>query len=327
MIALISALALVANAFSAPPAAQKPVTLAHVFKLGQKMHYELKSGLQIQTRQMGLDTFIPEDLDLSYSFSTEVTKLKADGIAVVHYLRPTITQVDGETVDHGPVSHIEKLNQDEMLTVTPVNDIIDHQEVKKSKKNGTGTLRLRSNTVLQVGGLIGSYVQEIYRLSLFVGAFDTSLDFSPRLPLDEVSVGDTWKRTVGYQPQKLKGKDGKQAVQRLDYTYTYQGTDTWNGRKVYKITASLTLDTDLAEFFNQMMDARPDESGLKTIPLKLQANVDYYLDGVTMHTLAVDARTEGGFKIVLTEAPGQPIVEQTLKGKSTLRLVGVSQAK
>jgi len=331
MFALVCALAVLGWTQAAPPPAktEKPVTLGRVFKLGQRMKYEVRSSLQIQHRMIGLETFIPEDLDIIYSFTTEVTKMKPDGIAELRYLRPTMTQIAGETADSGPVSHVEKTNLDFLLTVTPVNDIIDEKDMtpkKKDKPKSGGSLLLRRGTpAAQIQGLIGSYVQEIYRLSLFVGSLDSSLDFSPRLPLDDVSVGDTWKRTVGYSPQKVKGKEGKASVQRLDYTYTYRGIDTWNGKKVYKITSDLNLDSDLATFFNDMFDAKPEETNLKSIPLKLKANVVFYLDAATMHTLEADASTEGGFKVVLTNMAANAVEEQNLKGHSTMKLLGISQ--
>jgi hypothetical protein len=321
---LIPVLALLAPPPLAQKAVGKPVTLGHVFKMGEKTQYQVKSSLQIQARGGGLQTFIPEDLDLSYAFTTEVTKLKTDGIAVVHYLRPHITQVDGETVDHGPVTTVEQTADDYLLTITPVNEIIEMQDLKKPGKAGglwSGTAGV-SRSPLQ--DPIGQFLGDVYRLALFIGSPEASLDFSPRLSLDEVNVGDTWQRTVSYQPQKLKGKNGKQAVQRLDYTYTYAGVDTYNGRKVHKVTATLGLDTNLGDFINQMMDATPEETGLKGIPLTMKAKIEFFLDFTTMQTLAANATAEGGFKVFITSNPSSPVEEETLKGSTTLRLVGAS---
>lgn len=330
MFALVSALALLSAGHqgTTKPAGAKPVTLAHVFKLGQKMQYQVKSELQTDERNFMSQTFIPSELTLSYGFTTEITKVKPDGIAVMHYQRPTMTQVDGETADRGPLTHVEKIDLDAMLTVTPVNDIIDHQDLSKSKKPGTGggLRQIRMNSAFNQGSLpsiIGPYIVEMQRLMLFVGNFESALDLSPRLPLDEVSVGDTWKRTVGYQPQKVKGTDGKQAVQRLDYTYTYEGMSTWNNKPAQRVTATLTLDTDLADFINQTYNVNSDVTGIKTIPLKLNAKVEYFLDPTTFHTIAANASTEGGFKIVLNQL-AQAYTEQQLIGKTTLRLTGIS---
>lgn len=315
MFALLSALAL---AVAPPPA--KPVTLNHVFKLGQKMQYDVKSHLQTQVRGGDLETFIPFDRDLNYQFSMQVDKLKADGIALVHVLQPQETEIEGETADHGPITRINKLNEDLLLTMTPVNDVVEVKDQTKKPK-GSGSLLLRTSGFVQAGAFL-PFVNEIYALAMFQGA---QMETGPRLPLDEVAVGDTWKRTVAYQPQKVKGKN-EQAVQRLDYTFTYNGLDTWNGKKVQKVNAKLNLDTDVAAYFNQMMETTPEESGLKGIPLKLQASIDFYLDPVTMHTLAADGTSEGGFKLVLNNAPNAPVLEEKVNGSFSLRLVGVSQA-
>lgn len=309
----------------APPTPAIPLTRA--FKPGQRMSYSVRASLQVQQRQMGLQTFIPEDLDFNYDFTLDVKDVNKDGIASVRYNRPKITEIEGETVDSGPKTRVENVKQDLMLKISPLNEILDMKDLTAEKPKGKPgsfrQLRWTGETASQgLGELIGPFVGEVQRLALFIGPFDTSLDIAPRMPVEEVSVGDTWKRTVGYQPQKVRGKEGQQAVQRLDYTYTFKGDDLWNGKPVKRVEAVLKLDTDLAAFFNQLFGAKPEQTGLKSIPLKLDATIQFYLDPTTLNTLAAVGRSSGGFSIMLTANPNEPLQEMLLSGRSNLKLVG-----
>src|SRR5438045_3420159 len=57
------------------------VTLTRVSKANEKLAYSVRSHLQVEYRQIGLQTWIPENLDYNYAFTTLVTQLKADGMA------------------------------------------------------------------------------------------------------------------------------------------------------------------------------------------------------------------------------------------------------
>lgn len=305
-----------------------PVQIARVFKAGEKLEYEIKSKLHSERRSRGLETFIPEDLDISYRFTTEVKTLKADGIVDLVYQRPTMTIVEGETFDRPPKTEIEKTKLNFLLTISPANEILNMKDLNPPKKTtgktggGDRSVRLMTTAAGRQGiPFIGQFISEIQRLSLFVGSFESALDFAPRLPFEKLKVGDTWKRTVGYSPQKLKGKDGKTIVQRLDYTFTYQGIVDSNGKKVYRIVGNCGLDSNLADFINQTFDAKPEETGLKSIPLHFKAEIDFDLDLTTMKTLAARAKSEGGYKIILTDLPDDPVQEETFKGETQLRLV------
>src|SRR4051812_16683402 len=98
---ILSAIALslaLSSAQQAKAAPAQPITLNRVFAKGEKLQYAVNSTLHVEARPYGLATFMPEDLDLNYKFSAEVTALKNDGVAVIHYLRPNMVQVNGETV-------------------------------------------------------------------------------------------------------------------------------------------------------------------------------------------------------------------------------------
>lgn len=322
--------------FSALAGAQdKPVQLQRTSKAGEKLAYSVKSYLQLETRQIGLDTFIPESLDIDYDFTAEAVASKADGIFDFRYKRPTMTITEGETVDAGPKKTIEKSNYDLMITVSPINEFLETKDLapKKPEKDpkktgGGGGLRYSGNArpglqdPSQIGGgLIGQFVQEVQRLALFIGSIDTAIDFQPKLDFREVSKGDTWKRTISYSPQKLKSKGNKTVMQRLDYVYTYGGVVESAGKKVNRVTAELKMNSDLVQFIKDNFDTSQGAFPFKEITFELQAKIDYDLDLQTGHTLKAEANSEGGFKIVAIQYPEDPIVEQKLKGNTKLTLV------
>jgi hypothetical protein len=157
---------------------------------------------------------------------------------------------------------------------------------------------------------------------------ESSLDFAPKFPFNDVLPGDTWKRTVGYQPQALKGKKGQQPViQRLDYTYTYKGLVNVEGKTFQRVTADLSLNTDLAAWANQdaSKDSKDDGPQLSKMPMTLKATIEFDLDPKTFDTVAARAYSQGGFQVYMSDAPGQVYFESKLKGSTTLSLRSITR--
>jgi hypothetical protein len=144
------------------------------------------------------------------------------------------------------------------------------------------------------------------------------LDFNPKLPFDEVSKGDTWKRTAGFSPQQVRGNEGKSAVQRLDYTYTYLGVVESEGRKVHRVVSTMGLDTDAGAYINQLLRRTAEETGLKEARLKLTASITYDLDLSTCKTLKATAESSGEVLIFVTAVPDKPVVHEKFKGRTTM---------
>ena len=315
MLPLLAALFVIAPADS--------VTLSRKYTANEKLAYSVHATMNAEHRGGALETWIPEDLDITYSFTTLTQALKADGIAQILYTRPTFTITEGETFTSPPKSKVDKLNQSVRLTMSPINEILDVKDLTP-KKDKKGVLFVRTPARRQAMSFLGEFIGEIQRLSLFVGSFDSALDLAPRLPLDEVKVGDTWKRTVSYQPQKLKSKDNKQVVQRLDYTYTYRGIVQSQGKSVQRVEATLEFSNDLAEFFNQTVESTSEDTGLKKIPLKLSAKINFDLDVKSGKTIYAEANGAGGFQVFTTEDDDDATYEEKYKGRTILKLVGTS---
>jgi hypothetical protein len=326
------------------PAAPAPVTLSRKFVAGQKLAYTIDGELRAEDRGAGLDTWIPDNVNLSYGFTMTVQKLKSDGIVDVLYRRPTFTETQDEDFDSGPKKHVDHLDEKLLLTLSPINQILDVKDLnpdskKKKKDDGDGdgdggdggdsgnfvaTSVLRRQEVLDPT----QFLDELHRLSIFVGSFDSALDFNPKLPLDKVAIGDTWKQTVSYQPQKLKGdKKGNQEVQRLDYVFTYQGPKVSNGKQVERVEATLDLNTDLGAFFNQLLHATPEQSQLEKIPMHLKASIDFDLDPKSFTTLRAVAKSEGDFAIWIHGQQDRAAFEEKFRGTTTETLTGQTIVK
>lgn len=310
-----------------PRSQPQAVKLRRVFAKGEKAQYEVKASMLAEQRDIVITTFMPETLDYVYKFNYEVTDLKADGICDLRYKRPTLTHTEEAAGDAKPTTKTEQLDFDLLLTVSPVNDLINVKDLKPKKPEkgkGGGLLRLASRSVgsdTQIGGILGQFVGEIQRLALFVGSLESALDFSPKLPYDEeVLPGATWKRTVGYSPQKSSGT-GKMAVQRLDFLYTYVGLMDVNGKKVQRVTADLEFKTDLAQFVHETFNVKPADTGLKEAPMQYKAHVEYDLDPKTLRTLMTVAKSEGGFSLKTTTSGNQPLLEQIFKSTCKMRLL------
>lgn len=307
------------------------VTLTRRFTPGEKLAYSITSHITAEQRQKGLQTFIPEDLDLNYGFDFTVQSVNGAGLATMRYQRPTMTEIQGETANSSPKTKVQKINMIELLTMSPINELIDHKDIAPKKptakkpKVGAHSASPAVGAARLQAPIFGQYIAEMHSLALFIGGVDSGLDFAPKLPLEAVKVGDTWKRTVGYQPQRLSGKENdKAAVQRLDYTYTYLGPMTVDGKKILRIQAKLELKTDLADYLKTLMKQsgmRGDETNLKTMPLHMKASIDFDLDPKNCHTLLAAATSEGGFELFVKE-DDEAYYEERFKGRTNLELVG-----
>lgn len=281
-----------------------------------------------QFRTYGLNTFLPSEQGYEYKFTLDVQQEKADGIVSAIYQRPSYTEVYGETFDTPERRVTTDPKMKVLLEVTPINEILSIKDLlppAEPKKGGKGKAQLhlaRSSKVSVQGDILGQFIGEVYRLVLFVGSLDSALDFNPKFDYDAVNVGDTWKKTVSYTPQKLKNST-KSAVQRLDYVYTYKGLMEVNGKKVQRVTATLKMDTDAGEFVNQMMGMKPSESGLKKLSLKVDASIDFDLDPKTFITLRGTAVSKGSVNLEITDIKDQAYQEVLLDGKSEISLLSI----
>lgn len=312
---------LIATVVLAPLTSQDTTELYREFTKGESWNYTVKAHLLTDNAELGRSA-LPSTIDFVYDWSATVKSVDEAGFAKVEYKRPFITQIEGETEDSGPRSTKIPLDMHVEMQLSPINEITDVKEIEKPKgKSGGGITRfVRSmeaagfspRTALQLGG----FQQDLYQMALFIGSMETALDFNPKLPLDSIAVGETWKKTVSYQPQALKGSK-EQAVQRLDMEYKYDGIMDVNKVKVHRISATIKLDTDAALYINQMMGTTPGQSGLKSFPLQLDSKIEFDLDLKSKKTLRAEANTVGHWSI-FQSGINQAVVTEDLKGRATM---------
>jgi len=313
----------------------KPIELSRKFTLGEKLSYFARAQFTQEQRSGSLQTFLPRDEEISYRYSMTVQKVKADGIAEVLYQRPTMEFIMGDTAESAAKKSSEKLDLKYQLDVSPINEIVAQKNLnpkKPDKKDAAANAFVRK--VMRQGsqsdqvalGLLFSFVGEVQQLAFFVGPMDSGLDIAPKFPFDEVSIGSTWKSTVGYSPQKLKGSDGKSAVQRLDYVYTYQGLmKNKDGKDIHRIQAKVKLDTDMVDFARQLAGGSASSSFLKSVPLNFEGTVDFDLDPSNFHMLKASAESKGSFAISAKGAD-QPVLENRFRGRTSVKLEGRTMA-
>lgn len=320
---MIASLMLASVVGTAQPAT---VDLSRVFSKGQTLNYQVRTRMVIEQRQGDVNTFIPSDLDLNYDFSVAVQDVKPSGFASVVYRRPTMTIIEGETADEPPKTMVQRTNMNFAVDLSPINEIGGLRDLNPpARPSGSGSSRVVSaapvSSAAQVD-IVSQFAGELQRLALFVGNFDSALDFNPKLPYEEAKVGETWKRTVSYQPQVMSGTRNQMAMQRLDMTYTYVGLVQSEGKQVHRITASVKLDSDAGAFINQMMGMSPDQSGLNRLPLKLDTQIEFDLDKDTRHTIRAVARTDSSWSLMLSGMT-RPVVEERITGRATMRLTSI----
>lgn len=312
---------------SAPQAA--PVELVRTFQKGKTYSYEVKSHLLTEAREPTLTTFIPSEIDINYDFNYLVKELRPGGFGYLVYKRPFIYQIEGETAESAPKTEKIKVDYNMGLDVSPINAVTNIKDLNPPKPPTKGGGLKRLEAVLTSRGVsretqldIFGFVISIYQLALGIGSLDSALDFNPKLPVDEVKVGDTWKKTVSYQPQELKGSKGQQAVQRLDMTFKYEGLVTVGNATYQRITATVSLNSDAALFVNQLMGTKPEESGLRKMPLQFTTNLSFDLDPKTLDTVRGSTSTKGAWSLEVSGS-NEPVMEEKLQGKASIKLVSI----
>ena len=303
------------------------------FKKGEQHKYEVRSYMIDEIAEYPVITAIPQRIDLNYDFTLKVLDVKNGGFAVAEYRRPTMTQINGETAESAPVRNVEKIDMNFKMDLSPINEITNVEDLPKTNSTGKGLplpggylvkweralQQLRATSPEAYANLqaldISQFIGELQRMVLFIGSLDSAIDFNPKLPLDEVEVGDTWKKTVSYQPQSKSGKKGEIINQRLDMTYKYEGIKVVDGVKVHRITASVDLDTDIAKFFNDLLGASPSQTGLSKMPMKLNSKLEFDLDLKSKATLYAEGNSNASWSIEVPQLPGQAVVSSKMTGK------------
>ncbi len=303
-----------------------PIELFRQWKPNTTMTYEVVSSLQTEDRDYMTSIFIPEDLDIKYQFSMQIGAVTPEGFASVTYKRPKVEVTEGETVESPPVTKIEEVNEHLILSMSPVNAITDIRDLtpqkETKKKDGLSHLRpVLEMLEKQVRNPVAEFVGDFQRLALFIASPETSMDFGPALSVFEVEPGSTWEVTATYQPQKLKGKKGKMAPQRLDYKYKYIGLVESGDKQVHRVEGVLVLDTDIAPWLNDLMGTTPGQSRLRGFQLKLNTKVEFDLDKDTKNTIAARAVAAGEMAISVTDITDVPLFEERIKGRTRMRLV------
>lgn len=328
------AAAILLNPASAPqtktdaPAA--PVSLLRVFKKGEVLKYQVRGLIVQETQRIGMPYMQPSDQEINYDSTLTVQAMKADGFADLIYKRPTMEIVLGETGDRDRQVMKEKTDINLLLTMSPINHVTNSKDlnvkpaVTPARQKPKPALLKASNPFAalanaSVGQISIPFVEDLKRVSLFVGTLDTAIDLNPPLPDDDTKVGATWKQTATYQPQAIKGQKDQMQVQRLDWTYVYSGVVDSEGKKVHRITGTLKLDTDVAKMVNAQAGSA-SRSGLEALPIKMDMKVEFDLDLNTRHTLAARSESKGSWSLKLVGAP-ETVLEERFTGRTTLRLV------
>lgn len=287
----------------------EPVDIGRVFTAGERYQYEVRSELTAESRSGNLLTFMPEHREIRYRCTWQVVQMLPDGVARITYQRPTLTETVWE--EDRPLVTTDRLDARLEIDLSPTNDFLSVRNLQSARYATRGGLTSDSDP-------ISGFLTELYRLAMFVGSLDAALDFRPRLPFDPVRIGDRWRRTIGYQPQRLAGTE-RSAVQRIDTEYIYEGLQEAEDGFFHRVTSTVRLDTDLAGFFTQM-GFQPEAIGVARIPTRLTTQLTFDLDPRTRRTLRARGTSEGGFEI---HRVGQtrPEVETRLRGRSELNLL------
>jgi hypothetical protein len=318
-LSLITAVALAA------PIQDQSVDLVRTFKAGQKATYVFTSRMQFEHRQVPLETFIPEIATYSSTINTTVEKMKPDGVADIRVKRPDIAVKTGETFDTPPKTIVLIKDVNQLITMSKKNQVLDFEDFTPKPKppagaggGGGGGNLLATIGVVQPNAQdpIVAWMEQLRQLAAFVNFFD----MGPILPSGPVTVGETWKETVGYAPVTVsEGADkGKNINARIDYAMTYMGKVARNGKNFHHIVGKMLQDTDAAPYLADLMGVKPEASIFKSVKLKLDGKVDYYLDLATLDPVEILANSTGSIDVEVASYTGGPVYQERFKSRASL---------
>jgi hypothetical protein len=304
----------------ASPAEAPPIDLVRTFKAGAKATYVFTSRMQFEHREVPLETFIPETATYSSTINTTVEKMKPDGVADLRVKRPNIAVKTGETFDAPPKTIVLIKDINQLITLSKKNQMLDFEDFTPKPKPPAGGGGQLLATIGVVAGVpqdpIVAWMEQLRQLAAFVNFFD----LGPVLPNGPVSVGDTWKETVGYVPVTVaEGADkGKNINARIDYEMTYMGKATRNGKTFEHITGKLAQNTDAAPYLADLMGVKPEASIFKQVKLVLNGKVDYYLDPATLDPVEILAASDGSIDVEVTTYTAGPVYQERFKSRASL---------
>ncbi len=285
------------------------VDLSRRFTAGSRETYAVTSHLLVEEKAPMLATFMPMELDMNYGFTVDTLALGPRGTAEVRYRRPSIVVIEGQTSESAPKKQVKAQDNDFRLFLSPTNEVL----LAKSFAFGPILASSFARAQRQPGG-ITLLTDQLRTLALFVGEFDTSLDFSPKLPYYPVKVGDSWHQTLSYQPRELTSKAGTWAIQRLDATYKYAGQAVRDGKPVRRIVAEVSLDEDVTPFVVQL-----GVGSVTAMRLRFSATITFDLDPATHATIFAEALSKGGSSLEVAASPGSPIFEDRFTGRTQMK--------
>lgn len=326
MHALVFASLLVAQ--GTPPASAPAASLLErKFTSGETLHYSVRSLLTVEERAQGLNTFLPRDYGFEYDYTMKVNSVDQDGNAQVAYNRPKTVYVEGEFAERPERRTNQqgggfKLN----LRISPINELIGVEEVKQPSRTSGRALRYMAQEEPPpriTEALAGQFTSELMRIALMTGSLDNSMDFAPPLSFKPVRVGGSWKKTVGYTPQRL-GSGSEQGVRRLDFTYTYRGIVDSNGKKVHRIEGAVSQDSDIWPFLLQQYGLEKKDTPFESLILKFDSKLEFDLDLKTLHTVRARAESRGSTKLSL-RAGNQAVEEMQFFGENQLTLQKITR--
>lgn len=306
-----------------------PVLVQRRFTPNEINSYRFSATLVVETQETGLAVALPSEVGYEYTFTTRTRSVDEDGIADLRYERGPTFRIDGAFGEQGGRRVLEAEGFTFDMKVTPINEILDFKEVKPPTRTPaprTSNQSIRMMAQDQMSGreltdiVAGQYIQDLNRLALFIGNFDSSFDFAPKFEDDPKKPGDTWLYTVSYQPQRLSGT-GRTAVQRLDMRYRYDGPMTVNGKQIERVSATIRLDNDMAGFVAQSFGIPAAQNPFQSLRLQYNSDFTFDLEPKSFKILRAQALSRGSVITRLRGVEGNA-AERRMTGESTLTLVG-----
>ena len=309
-------------------AAAQPTDLSRVFTKGETFRYQVRTELIIERKfpAFGEQTAVPESQGLEFTSSLEIKEVKGGGFATAIYRRPFMTLVLGETAAEPERRQRINTNFNLQMDISPINEVTALKDLNppaRPARPGGGSMNQLNVMMPQedprasIGAFVEQFAGALYQFAFGVSSIDDGIDLSPKLPYEPVVVGEMWKRTVGFAPQR-SGTGGRVENRRFDIEFTYAGPVQRNGRTMLLVNGLLKVDGDVAGFINQDAGRGAADTGIREFALKMEAKIAFYLEPKTRHTVEADVTTQGSMRLVVTQT-ATPLMEEKFSGSLRMR--------
>jgi hypothetical protein len=277
------------------------VALAHTYRAGDVQRFVMTNVVMGEEHAGDLVSWLPFRVTITMDYSIKVLGLGPAGTADVRYENVGTVYHFSQQLDKEPYDD-KREEEWAVMALSPTNQILHVYDMSKPPKDGKGKDEEEKRASPGAFALQGPEIDSgdlstaLIRLMQMYDLFK----FGPLLPGPPVKPGDTWRSTADVVDlgSRFWSLGQGRGASRVDMTYSYEGVKAWEGKDTWVIRGTYKTDLDIRA--NMLAQLPREYWGLvpiKAATLKVEGEVQYYLDPATGDVRRIEGTSEGNVKV------------------------------